>query len=235
MAQQMTGPYAEVFGRDPFSFFTNVIKAARSRFINVCNRTSARTGLTTWTVKTSKGKNVRAKLKLARNADLKDTALACALWLAKKPAEFVDEARREAWNLPHGLDGTPPLDVNTGALAATPIKAPPPGEEGEPVTITVILLVVVPLLVALIPIILPPLISWVGGMLAPPTTPIPEGGEVVVDGGTGAEESIAGGLITVPTDAEGFDAVTGAKVAGVPALLVAGALVVGFLVLRKGL
>lgn len=170
---QITGPLAEIFGKDPFAFVLNVASKTRKTARELLIRTAQRTGRLDYTFDTPKGKR-KISAKPASNANSNQIALTLVLASLDAPATMVEEAGRMANGLPakpRGLSGYTvyPLHFPTGAAFAAEERGLVTDESSARgifgIDDAVILGIVVPIIAAIAAAVLPGLISAAGGII----------------------------------------------------------------------
>lgn len=184
----VTGPLGAKFGNDPFTFVNNMVRAEKSAFVSLTQRCSNRTGLKTWTTSPVNGKAFSSRMAASGSDDVTHVALMLCLWAIKAPSVLMEEARNMAMGLPMGaksLDGNPAW--NQFAYSG--------GRGEEPISLGLILTLGVTILVGLAPIVLPMLISAVGGVVSAVQS--------AVSGKPAASGAAPSGAAPAPTDAPG--------------------------------
>lgn len=161
---QITGPLADMFGKDPFSFVLNVANKTRKTARELLVRTATRTQRLEYTFDTPKGKR-KIAAKPPSNANANQIALTLVLASLDAPATMVEEAGRMA-------TGQPVKDRGLMGYSVYPITLPrssPEGDESERgifgIDDAAILAIVVPIIAAIATAVLPGLISAAGGII----------------------------------------------------------------------
>jgi len=161
---------------DPGAFAMAVFRKLSGPLRTIHNRAAARSKIRAIQVNDGPRRK-RIVLHSPRNDTPAKLAARFAALVTRRPDLLADEARRWALGLPRGLDGAEPLDERVAA-AATPRRL-------FGVDDVIIVTVVVPLLIAIIPVILPMILSWgaeavasIGGAIpGAPVTEEPGGSE----------------------------------------------------------
>lgn len=162
MANQISGPMGEVFGRDPVAYCLNMAKAFPSGLRELVNRCSKRTGITSWTTQVPGASEAKRLRMTAQSGDSPNRiALGLVAWAILRPGVMADEARRQATGLPVGPKAT--LDTEVVELPNSGWVTGGYKEQGEPITIAMVLSVAVPILIAIATTVFPAILSMVQG------------------------------------------------------------------------
>lgn len=102
---QMTGPLAELYGRDPLQFVLKYTRKNANRVSDLLHRVVQRTGVTYWQVPAPGGGSYDADMVPRGDDDNIELAIKLILWMKKNNAVVMDEIRRRSFGLAYGLDG----------------------------------------------------------------------------------------------------------------------------------
>ena len=163
---------------DPGAFAMAIFRKLSGPLRTIHNRAAARSKIRAIQVNDGPRRK-RIVLQSPRNDTPAQLAARFAALVTRRPDLVADETRRWALGLPRGLDGAEPLDERVAA-AAIPRRL-------FGIDDVIIIGVVVPLLIAIIPTVLPMIMSWGADAVASIGGAAP--GAPVTEEPGGAEES----------------------------------------------